>query len=644
MPIGNALAVIRSFRPFPPIITSGDSVIWRVNQPDFNYLITAINNPETFNATPLPAGLSFDPNNRTITGTPTVINVAGTNVTTSATNRGGTGTKRLNIKVYPEPPEIINPYPYTPLYLSGIQDQPLSYKIVATNMDASYLPSYGASGLPAGLSINTNTGIINGTISSVGVTFGVVVSAKNISGIDTDLLNIEIKMAPPVITQPQNFTQGANTFFVYQISATNSPIAYPTAGLPPGLVTNDTTGEIVGTLPNLTTAQTYTVTVSAYNSTGYGIPRTFTITVICPPVITSSLNLIGYTNELLKYKIIATNMQAAYLPSYEALNLPSGLTFDPNTATIEGIPLNAGITDTQIGATNSAGSDTKTLTIEIRVRPPVVTQPRNFTEPFNSSFSYQIVATNNPTSYEADGLPPGLSLNPTTGLITGTLPNATKNEDYTITINAANAGGSGTSRTFTIKVVAPPIITMTSLVVTGGESYTSPDPFYENGPLTSYSISPTRPPTGSGLDSASISTGGNITIFGNNNTGSTLTYQLTVIAGNAAGTATQTIDVTILPKPPPAVAPTVTVIDPFKVDITFKKGVYARFSNLCKETGGTVPITWSVAALPAGLSIDSTTGDIFGTATSSTGVITYQWTASNAAGSSSKGINVSVIN
>jgi|GEM_PF-913588 len=68
------------------------------------------------------------------------------------------------------------------------------------------------------------------------------------------------------------------------------------------------------------------------------------------------------------------------------------------------------------------------------------------------SFSYQIVANNNPTSYAASGLPPGLSINTTSGVISGT---PTTPGAYTVGLTASNANGDGTA-TLTINVQANP--------------------------------------------------------------------------------------------------------------------------------------------------------------------------------------------
>lgn len=56
-----------------------------------------------------------------------------------------------------------------------------------------------------------------------------------------------------------------------------------------------------------------------------------------------------------------------------------------------------------------------------RLGPPVITSSLSVGAVYNQAFSYQITATNNPTYFAAAGLPPGLSLNPVTGVISGTM-------------------------------------------------------------------------------------------------------------------------------------------------------------------------------------------------------------------------------
>ena len=74
------------------------------------------------------------------------------------------------------------------------------------------------------------------------------------------------------------------------------------------------------------------------------------------------------------------------------------------------------------------------------VAAPVITSATSAGGPTGTAFTYQIVATNSPTSYSATGLPAGLSINTGTGLISGT---PTSVGVSTVTLGAANGIGTG---------------------------------------------------------------------------------------------------------------------------------------------------------------------------------------------------------
>ena len=73
---------------------------------------------------------------------------------------------------------------------------------------------------------------------------------------------------------------------------------------------------------------------------------------------------------------------------------------------------------------------------------PGVTSPSSAGGTLGTAFNYQIVGINSPTSYGASGLPAGLTLNPATGLISGT-PAAFG--VFTVNVTVTNASGSHTT-------------------------------------------------------------------------------------------------------------------------------------------------------------------------------------------------------
>jgi hypothetical protein len=84
---------------------------------------------------------------------------------------------------------------------------------------------------------------------------------------------------------------------------------------------------------------------------------------------------------------------------------------------------------------------------------PAITSSQAVTSIVNTAFSYQITATNSPTSFAASGLPAGLSIHPSTGLISGT-PTTTGTSN--VIISASNASGQ---THLTLSMTINPVVT-----------------------------------------------------------------------------------------------------------------------------------------------------------------------------------------
>jgi hypothetical protein len=79
--------------------------------------------------------------------------------------------------------------------------------------------------------------------------------------------------------------------------------------------------------------------------------------------------------------------------------------------------------------------------IQIVPTAPTITSATTASATAGSSFSYQIIATTNPSSFSATGLPAGLTLNTSTGLITG---KPTFSGTYSVMLTANSATGTTT--------------------------------------------------------------------------------------------------------------------------------------------------------------------------------------------------------
>ena len=172
---------------------------------------------------------------------------------------------------------------------SGTAGSAFSYQITTANSPTSY----GATGLPAGLTVNSGTGLISGKPTAAG-TSTATLSATNIAGTGSAKLTLTIALPAPVITSATTASGAVGSAFSYQITAANSPTSYGATGLPAGLTVNSGTGLISG---KPTAAGTSTVTLSATNSTGAGTAR-LTIAAV-EPVLSIDATTVAFGNVVL---------------------------------------------------------------------------------------------------------------------------------------------------------------------------------------------------------------------------------------------------------------------------------------------------------------------------------------------------------
>jgi hypothetical protein len=154
-----------------------------------------------------------------------------------------------------------------------------SLQITATDSASGQTLTYTATGLPAGLSINSATGLISGTPTTTG-TSSVTVTATDTTGAHgsatfTWTVN-PVAGNTVTVTNPGAQSSRVNTSVSLQIRATDSAsgqtLTYTATGLPAGLSINSATGLISGTP---TTTGTSSVTVTATDTTGAHGSATF---------------------------------------------------------------------------------------------------------------------------------------------------------------------------------------------------------------------------------------------------------------------------------------------------------------------------------------------------------------------------------
>src|SRR5205814_2548612 len=94
-----------------------------------------------------------------------------------------------------------------------------------------------------------------------------------------------------------------------------------------------------------------------------------------------------------------------------------------------------------LAATNTAGGAEQAVTLFVNAAVPIIRTRGMSMAGIGASFTNPVLSFNNPQSFSAQGLPPGLGINPVTGVISG-IP--TELGEFPIALAAINRSGSGT--------------------------------------------------------------------------------------------------------------------------------------------------------------------------------------------------------
>jgi hypothetical protein len=181
--------------------------------------------------------------------------------------------------------------------------------VTATGGSGSY--SWSQTGLPAGLSINSSSGVISGTPTTLaGSPFNVVVTVTDTNGTTaTKTYSLAVSALPLKITTgllPPGVVNLAYTYTSINATGGLGGYTYTVTGLPPGLTT-DGNGDITGT-PTSSAGSPYSVTVTVADSGGNSVSKTYTLTIssvltvatpaTLPPATLNSLGFRGATGEI----------------------------------------------------------------------------------------------------------------------------------------------------------------------------------------------------------------------------------------------------------------------------------------------------------------------------------------------------------
>jgi hypothetical protein len=317
---------------------------------------------------------------------------------------------------------------------TGTKNVAYTFGLTATGGKQPY--TWNIVGLPTGVTYNPATGMISGTPISVGSTPLTITLTDDLGLTRTAVITFTVVDTLTITTT--SLADGLNNMYYHQTlyaSGGIQPYTWSSTTLPIGLSLASNTGIISG-YPSATTSSLTSIVL--------------TLTDAQNTVVTKTLNIQVYSNvEILTTtvpnitigvyyatKLYATEGLLPYTWSTES-NLPTGLTLDTSTGDISGVATTDYNADIVFIVTD-AKDQTDTQSIRFLATHSLTITTLNLPEGSNGyAYSQTITGSGGqqPYSWSVTGLPTGLSINSSTGVISGTpVVSSTNTFDIRVTI------------------------------------------------------------------------------------------------------------------------------------------------------------------------------------------------------------------
>jgi hypothetical protein len=271
------------------------------------------------------------------------------------------------------------------------------------------------------------SGVIGGTPTTAGpFTFTVRVT-DSVSAVATQAFSLTINPASLSITTETLFNGTVGQPYSQAFTATGGSPPYrwsvASGQVPAGLNLDFNTGILAGT-PQ--TAGSSTFTIRATDSLNVSATRSYTLTVEVPRlnILTSTPLPPGTTGTAYSVPFTATGGTPPYTWTISSGFVP-GLELDPVSGVLSGTPTGPGTFAFTVTVGDTAAvTSSKAFSVVISPSALAITTPRQLPPAtLGAPYSQRIEATGGipPYTWMENGLPTGLTMNPSTGEISGTV-------------------------------------------------------------------------------------------------------------------------------------------------------------------------------------------------------------------------------
>lgn len=408
----------------------------------------------SWSATGLPSGLSINTSTGQLIGTP--LNAGTYNVTVTASNAvSGGGTSSTAVTLTVTSPPVVAASATAPIAPTG---SAYSYTVPVTAGGAPYNYSVTAGQLPSWATLNSN-GTITGTPTNASGPNSVTISVSNATGTSTHVVSLS-SAVPTSIAANTTVSATVNQAFSQTLTPTGTgPFSYTVTGsLPAGLNFNSSTGTISGT-PTTASSGSFTVSVTGAVGAAQSTTVSYT-TVVSAPTYPNSI--VQFATETQPFTYTFGNTGGSN-PTSHVLSgsFPNSFTFASGNGIHSGTPGAADVgaySGTYTGS-NSGGSGSVAYSLTVLGLPTLPTSINAAAVNTGTSYSLPINVTGTSLgsltySIPAGALPAGLSLNPQTGLISGT-PNQSYSGTSSFTVTVTNQAGYQVATVVNLPIVAP---------------------------------------------------------------------------------------------------------------------------------------------------------------------------------------------